>query len=112
MYVDGSSSFEESRGGVVIVSPEGVIAVCPMFRVSSTNNEVEYEALITGLGTAKELGLQDLKVYSDFQLVVGHIKDDCKARKQNRVKYLQQVKDLIHVFHSFEVQQIQRELLS
>lgn len=45
------------------------------------NNEAEYEALIMGLGAAKELGVQDLKVYSDIQLVVRCIKGDYGAQK-------------------------------
>ena len=41
------------------------------FAFSASNNEVEYEALIIGLKIAKELESQELKVFSDSQLVVG-----------------------------------------
>lgn len=51
------------------------------------NNETEYEALITRLEVARELGVQDLKVYSNSQLVIRHIKGDCKALEENMVKY-------------------------
>ena len=40
----------------------------------ATNNEAEYEALIAGLCLAKEMGLQQLKVYSDSQLVVNQVR--------------------------------------
>lgn len=49
------------------------------FRFLATNNEVEYEAIITGLEAAKELEVWDLKVYSVSQLVIRLIKDDCMA---------------------------------
>lgn len=52
--------------GIVIVSLDGIItehALCLKF--PATNNEGKYEAMITGLRIAKELGIQELKVYSD-----------------------------------------------
>lgn len=96
--------------GVVIVSLEGIIAEHALrFEFLTTNNETGYEALIVGLGAAKELGVQDLKVYSDSQLAIGHIKGDCEAREENMMKYLQKVKDLTLAFHNFEIQLIPRE---
>lgn len=52
-----------------------------------------------GLEAANELGVRDLKVYSDFQLIIGQIKDNCKSREENTMSYLQ----------DFEIQQILRE---
>lgn len=56
------------------------------FEFPAMNNETEYEALITGLQVDKELGVQNLKANSDFQLVVGHIRDDYEAREENMIK--------------------------
>lgn len=66
VYVDGSSNSKGSGTGLVIVSLKRVVdkhVLC--FEFPMKNNEVEYEALITRLQVAKELGMQDLKVYSD-----------------------------------------------
>lgn len=57
--------------GIVLISPSGTVhehALILNFKAS--NNEAEYEALITGLKMAQGLGIQDLVVYSDSQLVV------------------------------------------
>ena len=35
----------------------------------TTNNEVEYEALITGLDLAKAVGVENLVVYCDSQVI-------------------------------------------
>lgn len=65
---------------MVITSPEGVIsehALC--FEFLATNNEAEYEVIIMGLEATKELEVWDMKVYSDSQLVIKHIKGDNEA---------------------------------
>lgn len=57
--------------GVVIISLEGIIAEHGLrLEFPTINNEAEYEALIARLDITKELGVQDLKVYSDSQLVI------------------------------------------
>uniref|UniRef100_A0A2N9F391 Integrase catalytic domain-containing protein n=1 Tax=Fagus sylvatica TaxID=28930 RepID=A0A2N9F391_FAGSY len=43
----------------------------PGLQYPTTNNEAEYEALLTGLRIAKELGANRLKIRSDSQLIVG-----------------------------------------
>lgn len=61
------------------------------------------KALFVGLWVAKELGVQDLEMYSGSQLVIRHIKGDYEAWKENKIKYLTKVKDLASTFHSFEI---------
>ena len=68
------------------------------------NNEVEYEALITGLKIAKELEVDRLKAYSDFQLVVGQVSGNYEAQEKSMIKYLEKVKNLTPTFNSFDIQ--------
>lgn len=66
MYVDGSSISGGLEVGLVLVGLEGVVAeYALLFKFLMTNNEIEYEVLITRLGVARELEVQDLKAYSD-----------------------------------------------
>ena len=74
LYVDGSSNMSGAGAGLILVSPEGIIAEYALyFEFSVTNNGAEYEALITRLRIAKELGIDQLQVHSDSQLVVGQV---------------------------------------
>lgn len=76
--------------GVVLVSLEEIITEHSLhLEFPTTNNST----LLARLEIAKELGVQDLKVYSDSQLVVGHVKGNSKARKENMIKYLQRSKN-------------------
>ena len=65
------------------------------FTFSASNNEAEYEALITDLKLAKELGAQELKVFNDSQLVVRQVNVEFKARSSSMVRYLKKVKEIM-----------------
>ena len=66
LRVDGSSSATWAGVGLILISLEGEAAGYALcFDFSTTNNEVEYEALLSGLQVARELRAQYLKVFSD-----------------------------------------------
>ena len=61
LYVDRSSNLVGSGAGLLLMSPEGIIAEYALrFEFSVSNNEAEYEALAVGLQITKKLGGQDL----------------------------------------------------
>lgn len=64
--MDGSFNLEGLGGGMVTISPEGIVTKHGLRLEFLATNETEYEALIKGLGLAKELEVQDLRVYSDL----------------------------------------------
>ena len=69
VFVDGASSAMGASAGIVIITPEG-IRLDHSFRLGfkASNNEAEYEAFITGLRTAFDMGARDIEVYSDSWL--------------------------------------------
>ena len=80
LHADISSNTIGARARLILASPEEDIAgyvLC--FEFPATNNKVEYEALIVGLKVVGEAGAQHLKIFSDFQLAVGQIKDKYEA---------------------------------
>ena len=55
LFVDGSSNLKGSGAGIVLESPYGIMVEQSFrFGFKASNNQVEYEALITGLQLAKE----------------------------------------------------------
>uniref|UniRef100_A0A2N9HFP5 RNA-directed DNA polymerase n=1 Tax=Fagus sylvatica TaxID=28930 RepID=A0A2N9HFP5_FAGSY len=70
--IDGSSVKGAGGVGIVFKTPEGhLLKHSTRLQYPTTNNEAEYEALLTGLRIAKELGANRLKIRSDSQLIVG-----------------------------------------
>ena len=87
--VDGSSTKNAGKIGIILKSPEGdIIKQAIRLQYSTTNNEAEYEALLTGLKMAKILGAAELDVLSDSQLVVGQMNGDYKAKEKRMQQYL------------------------
>ena len=70
MYFDGSSSKEGVRAGIVLVSLGGeMISLMYKLEFVTTKNTAKYEALLLGLNAAKDLGIRQIYVYGDSELV-------------------------------------------
>ena len=75
LYVDGSSNKKGSGAGIVLEGPRHFqIDTTLKFEFKTSNNQVEYEALIAGLILARDMALKVI-CKSDSQLIMGHIKD-------------------------------------
>ena len=81
LRIDESSNVNGSCIGVVLESPMGE-KVCYALRLQfpMSNNKAEYETLIARLRLAKEMGLEQVKIYSDSQLVVTRSTETTKLK--------------------------------
>ena len=75
MYFDGATNHSGYKIGVLLISFHGDhIPRSARLKFSdwhpATNNIVEYEACILGLETTIELGIRQMKVFGDFNLVL------------------------------------------
>ena len=70
IYTDGSSNRQAGGAGVVLFSPEEDKIKC-MIRLEfhMTNNEAKYEALIAGLDLARALGVENMIIHCDSQVL-------------------------------------------
>ena len=63
---DGSSTQKRGRAGIVITSPgKDVLKYRVQLKFPITNNEVEYEALLTGLRIARALEAEKIVLKSN-----------------------------------------------
>ena len=78
-----------ARGiGAVLQSPEGDIIECAIrLQFSTTNNEGECKAILMGLNLAKEVGVSSVILYSNSQVVIGHINREYET-KGKQIKLL------------------------
>lgn len=76
------------------------------FRFKATNNEAEYEALLSGLKFALELQVKGIEVFTDSQLLVGHINEDYVAWDATMKKYLSEAKKLVSRFQCFIITRV------
>ena len=95
---------------VVLQSPEGdKLKYKARLRYQTTNNEVEYEALLKGLELAKFVEADSILVLEDSQLVIGQVNGICEAKEDRMKKYLKKVVRLVKKFKKADFIQILRE---
>jgi hypothetical protein len=71
MFFDGASSSIDAGAGVVFRSPsQETISLSYKLKFEVTNNVAEYEALVLGLRAAKEMGIKEMAVFGDAELIV------------------------------------------
>nr|GEU55977.1 reverse transcriptase domain-containing protein [Tanacetum cinerariifolium] len=71
-----------------------------------SNNKAEYEALISGLRIAAQMGVQNVHVSVDSKLVANQILGTYVSKEKNMVKYLDKVKSLVIGFTNFSISQV------
>jgi len=75
---------------------------------SNTNNEAEYMGLITGLQCAKSLGIQNIVVQGDSQLILRQLEGRYKVKSPNLKVYYEEALSVSREFTSFETSHIER----
>ncbi|GKA49985.1 reverse transcriptase domain-containing protein [Tanacetum coccineum] len=98
---DGSDSESDTNGsdaGLILTSPAGTeFTYALRFQFTASNNEEEYEALITGLRIAAQMGVRNMRVSVDSKLVANQVLGAYVAKEENMIKYLKNVKSLVLV---------------
>ena len=61
----------------------------------ASNNEAEYEAILSGLDLVLALSVSRLQVYSDSPLVVRHVQKEYEAKDARMTRYLTKVRDTL-----------------
>ena len=93
IHTDGSSNKQAGGVGVILLSPEGDQIEC-MVRLDfpTTNNEVEYEALMVGLDLAKVAEVASVVFYCDSQVITNQVNGDYECRGERMKRYPDQVR--------------------
>ena len=60
-------------------------------KYQTTNNEVEYKALLKGLELAKSIEAKSILILGESQLVMGQVNGTCEATEERMKKYLEKV---------------------
>ena len=95
---------------MVLQSPEGdKLKHKVRLQYQTTNNEVEYEALLKGLELAKSVEAKSILVLGDSQLIMGQVNGIYEAKEERMRKYLSRVMRLMKIFEEADFVQIPRE---
>jgi ribonuclease HI len=88
MFFDGASSSIGAGAGVVFKSPsQETIFLSYKLEFEVTNNVAEYEALVLGLRVAKEMGIREMAVFGDAELILQQVKNIYKTKHPHLKNY-------------------------
>ena len=92
LYFDGAANQSGFGIGIFLISPQGdhiprSVRLVFSGHHSLTNNMVEYEACITGLETALDLGIRQLEIHGDSNLVIRQTQGIWRTRDEKLKPY-------------------------
>ncbi|MGB4442225.1 MAG: ribonuclease HI family protein [Coriobacteriia bacterium] len=108
---DGGARGNPGPGGagIILRAPDGSIAVRGgAFLGSVTNNVAEYEALLWGLRAARALGVSDLVVKADSELVVRQLRGEYRVKNEGLKPLFLQAQALRRGFDALEFVHVRR----
>ncbi|XP_071687865.1 uncharacterized protein [Rutidosis leptorrhynchoides] len=106
-----ASSSDGAGAGLILISLEGEEHTYTLhFEVSASNNEAEYEALLSGLRIAEKMGIKALKVSVDSQLVSNQMNEMFEARDPAMQTYLKLAEEMANKFELFSITQVPRSM--
>ena len=112
LFTDGAARGNPgpAGAGAVIVSPAGhIVAKIGKFLGDSTNNVAEYTGLILGLKRAKAMGIKELDVFSDSELLVKQLNGDYAVKADHLRPLHDEAKALLAAFPDVHIAHIPRE---
>lgn len=109
LFFDGACTKESAGAGVVIISPSKQtthLAYKLNFKV--TNNIEEYEALLLGLNAAKDMGIKNLQVYGDVDLIIQQVNKSFQAKHVRLKAYRDKALSVMKSFIKFKLNHVPR----
>ena len=72
----------------------------------ASNNEAEYEVILSELDLVLALFVSKLRVYSDSQLVVRHVQEEYGAKYERMARYLTKIRDTLQRLDEWTIEKI------
>ncbi|KAI5311614.1 hypothetical protein L3X38_040787 [Prunus dulcis] len=92
LRVDGVSNQKGAGAGLVITTlDETLLEQAITLGFPASNNEAEYEALLSSLSLAKVLAIKKLAIYSDSQLITNQASGEYMVKHPRMILYLDKV---------------------
>jgi ribonuclease HI len=112
MFADGGSRGNPgpaASGAVLFDEGGAVLREVGTFLGVATNNVAEWTGLVTGLEAALELGIDDLAVRLDSELVVKQISGAYRVKHEGLIPLHAKAKMLLRKFARVDVQHVRRK---
>jgi ribonuclease HI len=112
LFTDGAARGNPgpAGAGAVIINPDGhIVAKVGKFLGDSTNNVAEYMGLILGLRRAKAMGIKELDVLADSELMVKQLSGEYAVKAEHLKPLHLEAEALLKGFADVTIRHIPRE---
>ncbi|MGA9522766.1 MAG: ribonuclease HI family protein [Myxococcaceae bacterium] len=113
VYSDGAARGNPgpAGAGAVLVAPDGqVVDRLGKYLGVQTNNFAEYMGLLLGLGRARELGVTDVEVYADSELMIRQLDGKYQVKSPTLRPLYEDARRLLKSFSRVKLVHVPREL--
>jgi ribonuclease HI len=112
LFADGGSRGNPgpAASGAVLYAEDGSeLADVGEFLGIATNNVAEWRALVIGLVRARELGVDDIAIRMDSELVVRQVTGVYRVKHADLIPHATKVKALLREFKSSDIRHVPRK---
>jgi ribonuclease HI len=112
LFADGGSRGNPgpAASGAVLFADDGtVLAEIGKYLGVATNNVAEWSALVSGLERARELGVEDLAIRMDSELVVRQVTGVYRVKHADLIPLHAKAKSLLRNFKSVDIRHVPRK---
>ena len=110
LQIDGAARGNPGPAGAGVVIRRGgkVFEEFCEYLGETTNNQAEYQALVLGLGRARELGAKQVSVESDSELLVKQVLGEYRVKHPELKALFQKAAALMRQFDRFSIRHLPR----
>ncbi|GJV38806.1 reverse transcriptase domain-containing protein [Tanacetum coccineum] len=84
LYTDGASNEHGSGAGLILIDPKGAeYPYALRLNFANSNNDAEYEALLTGLRIETKMKVKKMHAFIDLKLVASQVEGSYEAKEEN-----------------------------
>lgn len=111
LHFDGGSRGNPgiSGSGYIIKSQTDTVVQGCVYIGVATNNQAEYTGLIEGLKQALSLGVKNIDIYGDSQLIIRQLSKEYKCKKKTIRPLYKEAKKLLKNFENKTLNHVLRE---
>ncbi|XP_062155173.1 uncharacterized protein LOC133863227 [Alnus glutinosa] len=110
VYVDRSSAGGRCRARITFRGPNREeFRYALKFGFAATNNKAEYEAVLSAMKIAREMGIMNLEIRSDSRVVVEQVNGSYAAQEARMSQYLDKVRQFYLYFDKVVLTKVPRE---
>lgn len=112
IYVDGASRGNPGKAGAgaAIKDAEGnVVRKLKSYLGIMTNNMAEYSAMIMALKAARDMGIKDVRIHADSELMVKQLNGVYRVKSHDLMPLFLEATHLLGAFDEYKISHIYRE---